>query len=120
LFKDGKNLNDKNIIIQHNLNETRHSAKFSSLEFTTVYKVCTAVSGINPKMKCTAENEKDPRFTCKNVRTECHPLPNATKLPVQVPWNPNEDFNPFTSIKVMMEAGTFDGAKSGLSKFSIR
>jgi hypothetical protein len=71
-------------------------------------------------MKCPAQNEKDPRFTCKNIKTECLPLSDAIKKPIQVTWNPNEEFDPFTSIKVMMEAGTFDGARSGLSNFSIQ
>jgi hypothetical protein len=110
----------KDKTVKHNISEAKHYVLFSSLAYATVYKVCVAVTGINQNLECNAAHQKESRFTCKDIRTECIPLPNASKEPNQVTWNPKEEFDPFTSIKVMMEAGTFDGAKSGLSKFSIR
>ena len=111
----------KDKTVKHNISEAKHSVLFSSLAFATEYKVCVAVTGTNQQnLNCYTAHQKEPRFTCKDIRTECLPLPNANKVPIQVTWNPNQDFNPFTSVKVMMEAGTFEGTKSGLCKFSIR
>ncbi len=106
--------------VKHNISEAKHSVLFSSLAFATKYIVCVAVTDTNQNLNCHAAHQKEPRFTCKDIRTECLSLPNANKVPIQVIWNANEEFNPFTSIKVMMESGTFDGAKSGLNKFSIK
>jgi hypothetical protein len=114
----GYRLNEN--IVKHNIDETKHSVQFSSLEYAKEYKVCASVTGANRYLNCDAALQKESRFTCKDIKTECVPLPNASKKPIQVAWNPKEDFDPFTSIKVMMEEGTFDGSKSGLSKFSIR
>jgi hypothetical protein len=114
----GSNLNER--IVEYNINQAKQSVQFSSLAYATEYKVCAMVTGRDQNLNCYAEQQKNSRFTCKNIRTECIPLPNANKVPIQVTWNANEDFNPFTSIKVMMEAGTFNGTRSGLSKFSIR
>ncbi len=110
----------KENIVKHNISEAKHSMQFSSLAYATEYKVCVALTGTNQNLNCHAAHQKEPRFMCKDVRTECIPLPNANKVPIQVNWNPKEEFDPFTSTKVMMEAGTFDGTKSGLSKFSIQ
>jgi hypothetical protein len=115
----GYSLNES--IVRHNIDEAKHSWQFSSLKYTTEYKVCVAVKGTNQQnLNCYTALQKESRFTCKDIKTECVPLPNASKEPIQVAWNPNEEFDPFTSIKVMMEEGTFDGSKSGLSKLSIR
>jgi len=114
----GYRLNEN--IVKHNTDETKHSVQFSSLEYAKEYKVCAAVTGTNQNLNCDAARQKESRFTCKNIMTECISLPNANKVPIQVTWNPKEEFDPFTSIKIMMESRTFDGAKSGLSKFSIR
>jgi len=46
-------------------------------------------------------------------------LPPAKKQPSQVEWNPSEDFNPFTQIKIKLVSGTFDGQRSGLRSFEI-
>jgi hypothetical protein len=114
----GYKLNEN--IVNHNIDEAKHSVQFTSLAYLTEYKVCAAVTGTNQNLNCDAAHQKESRFTCKNIMTECISLPKANKVPIQVTWNANEDFNPFTSIKVMMEAGTFNGTRSGLSKFSIR
>jgi hypothetical protein len=114
----GYSLNEN--IVRHNINESKHYVQFSSLAYSTEYKVCAAVTGTRQNINCNAAHEIEPRFTCKDIRTDCIPLSNARKEPIQVTWNPNQDFNPFTSVKVLMEAGTFDGTKSGLCKFSIR
>ncbi len=114
----GYSLNES--IVRHNIDKAKHSWQFSSLKYATEYKVCAIVTGRDQNLNCYAERQKKSRFSCKDIRTDCLPLANATKVPIQVTWNPNQDFNPFTSVKVMMEAGTFDGTKSGISKFSIR
>ncbi len=117
---DNRGYNLKNNFVKHNISEVKHTVLFSSLAFATEYKVCVAVTDTNQNLNCHAAHQKEPRFTCKDIKTECLPLPNAKKAPIQVAWNLNEDFDPFTSVKVMMESGTFDGTRSGLSRFSIR
>jgi hypothetical protein len=117
---DNKGYSLKENIVKHNISEAKHSVQFSSLEYAKEYKVCVAVTGKSQNQNCNAALQKESRFTCRDIRTECILLPNANKIPIKVDWDPKEELDPFTSIKIMMESGTFDGAKSGLSKFSIR
>jgi hypothetical protein len=65
-------------------------------------------------MEYKANNE------CRVVETRCEKLPATKKIPSQILWSAEESFNPFTEIKIRMEKGTFDGEKSGLSKFIIK
>jgi hypothetical protein len=117
---DNKGYSLKENIVKHNISEAKYSVQFSSLVYAKEFKLCAAVTGTNQNLNCDAALQKESRFTCKDIRTECIPLPNTNKVPIEVTWNFNEEFDPFTSIKVMMEPGTFDGARSGLNKFSIR
>jgi hypothetical protein len=92
---------------------------FENLDYGNTYNVCIAALAFNSSRWSSCGSVSDSAI-CRSVNTTCNPLPEATQKPSQILWSEVEDtFNPFTEIKIEMKEGTFDGEKSGLSKFII-
>jgi hypothetical protein len=90
------------------------------LDYGNTYNVCIATLALHSRrVKENCKKVSDSAI-CRSVNTTCEPLPEAKDKPSQILWSEVEDtFNPFTDIKIEMKKGTFDGEKSGLSKFLI-
>ncbi len=121
MFFGGKFIDSRNLRYDPADGKNTTDISFDGLNYGNSYNVCLETSGLrsfNDKKKCREDN---PNQKCRVVETACVQLPVTKKIPSQVNWSDGEDsFNPFTEIKIRMEQGTFEGEKSGLSKFTIR
>ena len=115
-LSDNKILKDHRFL-QRNISQ-HQTIQFEKLDYAKNYTACVAASVDETLNPCN--NRGRFKFICKNIQTTCEDLPVAKKQPSQVEWNISEDFNPFKQIKIKMEIGTFEGAKSGLRTFDIR
>ncbi len=89
------------------------------MDYGNTYNVCILTLALNSKRRLNCGTVPDSAI-CRSVKTTCEPLPEAKDKPSQILWSEVEDtFNPFTDIQIEMKEGTFDGKKSGLSKFII-
>ena len=102
------------------LGENITEFKFEDLHFGNAYHVCLETLVENSQNKVKTCMEFKAHNECRVVETKCVKLPVTTNIPSQTLWSEEESFNPFTEIKIRMEKGTFDGGKSGLSKFKIK
>ncbi len=102
------------------LGEDIRELKFENLHFGNTYHVCLETLVVNSHSKEKTCMEYKANNECRDVETTCVKLPVTKDIPSQTLWSEEESFNPFTEIKIRMEKGTFDGEKSGLSKFKIK
>jgi hypothetical protein len=102
------------------LGENITELKFENLHFGNAYHVCLETLVVNSQNKVKTCMEFKAQNECRVVETKCVKLPITKNIPSQTLWSEEESFNPFTEIKIRMENGTFDGEKSGLSKFKIK
>ncbi len=92
---------------------------FENLDYGKTYNVCISTLAFNSRRGSSCGRVSDSAI-CRSVKTTCEPLKKPKDEPSQIFWSEAEDtFNPFTEIKIEMKEGTFDGEKSGLSKFNI-
>jgi hypothetical protein len=92
---------------------------FENLDYGKIYNVCVATLAFNSRRWSSCGRDFDSAI-CRSVKTTCEPLKEPKDTPSQIFWSEAEDtFNPFTEIKIEMKKETFDGEKSGLSKFII-
>ena len=92
---------------------------FENLDYGNTYNVCIAALAFNSSRWSSFGSVSDSAI-CRSVKTTCEPLKKPKDKPSQIFWSEADDtFNPFTEIKIEMKKGTFDGEKSGLSKFII-
>jgi hypothetical protein len=94
---------------------------FDNLDYGNTFNVCVTTLATDYDQRSDICNKGSHNTKCRSVITTCEPLPEAKDKPSQIVWSAVEDkFNPFTDIKIEMKKGTFDGEKSGLSKFKIK
>ena len=109
-------------MVKRNLNgkQPNLSLQFKDLEYGHNYKICVNIGIQTFSYSWDKCNNKQQPTKCETVSTHCENLPSPVKLPKQIIWQQESDFNPFTQIKVEMEERTFDGEKSGLHQFKIK
>jgi hypothetical protein len=87
-----------------------------------MYKLCVAFGMPKTVIECndTCQQDRDHElFNCKVVETKCFPLKPPIKKPTQDDWTPDDNYNPFTEVRIQLEEGTFDGENSGLKELFI-
>ncbi len=120
LFLNETFVNDRTLEYNLALGENITEFKFEDLHFGNAYHVCLETLVLNSHNKEKTCKKYKANNRCRVVETKCVKLPVTKNIPSQTLWSEERSFNPFTEIKIRMEKGTFDGEKSGLSKFKIK
>ena len=111
----------KNYKIQpNNLKQISLRISFDNLESNTEYEVCIGISSLQARQtQLTCDKSRQTWFSVNTTKTTCQFLQRPKYPPTQIEWTSNSDFNPFTQIKVGMEANNFIGHSSGLRRFQF-
>ena len=103
-------------------NQKALNVPFEYLNKNRMYKLCVAFGMPNTVIECNNTCQQDRHyelFNCKVVETKCVPLKPPKKKPMQVDWTPDDNFNPFTEVRIELEEETFEGENSGLKDLLI-
>ncbi len=111
----------KTVVYDPEIGKNLSDITFDNLDYGNTYNVCVTTEASDYYQRSGICYKGSHNAICRSVMTTCEPLPKAKDKPSQIVWSAIGDtFNPFTDIKIEMKKGTFDGEKSGLSKFKIK
>ena len=100
-----------------NISEVFH---FENLQSGKVYDIClTLISVEQPATSCSAL----PKYITNchfGIVMICEPVPKAQYKPRIIQFQPGQtDFNPFTSLKIIIPADTFNGSRRAIKSLEI-
>ncbi|XP_059089590.1 uncharacterized protein LOC131885538 [Tigriopus californicus] len=102
-------VNETDMEYHANLTTNSLSHTFNDLEIGRKYRVCVRAQTDKVKGK----------LSCKVVALRCTQLDQPTQSLSQVPWSVGKSFNPFTTVRLLIPANTFNGTGTGIKQYVV-
>ena len=117
----GRNwIKQPNSVINYDPKNSTEGIHIKYLKPGLSYKLCVSLTSVKQPAETCPSLDRTIRRCQNGIITKCDPVPPAENDPVTIPFQVGHtNFNPFTSIKVLIPANTFIGPRSAIHSFKI-